>query len=249
MPATKDDAANPASPAKGSCLPPALYLVATPIGNLRDITLRALAVLQAADVVACEDTRRARQLSAHFGLRGQKFFSLGQHNESRASMKVLQLLRTGKSVALISDGGTPLISDPGYPLVAAALREGLPVLPIPGVSAVTTAICAAGLPASGFSFLGFPPRKAGRRRTFLLELAARKETLIFFESPRRLPELLQACVAAFGATRRACVARELTKLHEEFRRGTLQELFDHYREQPPRGECVLLVAPAAAEED
>ena len=224
-------------------LEPALYLVATPIGNLGDITLRALETLAAADILAAEDTRVTRVLLDRYGIR-KRAIAYHQHNEAEAGERLLAALKEGKSVALVSDAGTPLVSDPGYRLVAAALEDGLRVVPIPGASAVLASLAASGLPSDTFLFAGFPPSKAGQRRTRLEELKAVPATLIFFESPHRLAESLAAMAAMFGCERYAVVARELTKAFEEIRRGTLAALAGHYAEAgAPKGEIVVLVAP------
>jgi 16S rRNA (cytidine1402-2'-O)-methyltransferase len=224
-------------------LEPALYLVATPIGNLGDVTLRALETLAAADIVAAEDTRVTRILLDRYGIR-KRAVAYHQHNEAEAGKRLLAALKEGKSVALVSDAGTPLVSDPGYRLVGMVLEEGLRVVPVPGASAVLAALAASGLPSDTFLFAGFLPSKAGQRRSRLDELKAAPATLIFFESPHRLAESLNSMVAAYGADRNAVVARELTKAFEEIRPGTLASLAGHYAEAgAPKGEIVILVAP------
>ncbi len=224
-----------------------LYLVATPIGNLRDITLRALDTLRGADIIACEDTRRTRPLLTHFGMTGT-LVAYHDHNEDKAAQTLVARMREGLSVALVSDAGTPLISDPGFSLVAATRAAGLPVTAIPGPSAPLLALQLSGLASDRFCFAGFLPNRQGARRTALAELAGVPASLIFFESPRRLADSLADMAAAFGP-RPACVARELTKLHEEVRTGPLPELAIHYdREGPPRGEVVVVIdAPAEKE--
>ena len=235
-------------------LEPALYLVATPIGNLSDITIRALETLAAADIVACEDTRVTRVLLDRYGIR-QRSTPYHEHNADEAGPRLVAALGQGKSVALVSDAGTPLVSDPGYRLVERALAAGIRVVPIPGASAVLAALTASGLPSDTFLFGGFLPVKGGQLRSRLEALKSAEATLIFFKSPRRLAETLGAMAATFGGERRAVVARELTKHFEELRRGTLDELAAHYREVPtPKGEIVICVAPpmaqnAAAPED
>jgi len=224
-------------------LEPALYLVATPIGNLGDITLRALETLAAADILAAEDTRVTRILLDRYCIR-KRAVAYHQHNEVEAGERLLASLREGKSVALVSDAGTPLVSDPGYRLVVMAQEEGLRVVPIPGASAPLAALAASGLPSDTFLFAGFLPSKAGQRRARLEELKAVPATQIFFESPHRLAESLAAMAALFGGERNAVVARELTKAFEEIRRGTLATLAGHYAEAgAPKGEIVVLVAP------
>ena len=204
-------------------LQPALYLVATPIGNLADITLRALETLAAADLVACEDTRVSRVLLERYGIR-RRTTAYHEHNAAEAGPKLIAALEGGQSVALISDAGTPLVSDPGYRLVGEAIERGIRVVPIPGPSAPLAALTASGLPSDTFLFAGFLPSKAGQRQTRLEELLAVPATLIFFESPRRLAETLGAMAKVLGAARPAAIGRELTKTFEEMRPGTLGAL-------------------------
>jgi 16S rRNA (cytidine1402-2'-O)-methyltransferase len=231
----------------------ALYLVATPIGNLGDITIRALETLAAADIVACEDTRVTRVLLDRYAIR-QRPTPYHEHNAEEAGPRLIAALEQGKSVALVSDAGTPLVSDPGYRLVERALAAGISVVPIPGASAVLAALTASGLPSDAFLFAGFLPVKPGQRRGRLEELRSVPATLIVFESPHRLGEALEAMAEVLGEERRAVVARELTKTFEELRRDTLGELAAHYRSAAtPKGEIVICVAPpgaqAAAPED
>jgi 16S rRNA (cytidine1402-2'-O)-methyltransferase len=226
-------------------LPAGLYVVATPIGNLADITLRALAVLSAADVLYCEDTRRSRTLLAHYAI-GRPVRAYHEHNAARERPRVMAALAAGKSVALISDAGTPLVSDPGYKLVRAAIDAGFPVTSLPGPSALLTGLVASGLAADAFLFAGFLPPRHGGRRTRLAELKAVPATLIFFEAPSRLADSL-ADIAGVLGDRQAAVARELTKLHEEVRRGPVTDLARWAREAAPKGEVMVLVAPAPAE--
>jgi len=216
-----------------------LYLVATPIGNLEDVTLRALRVLREARHLYAEDTRRTRALLARHGI-AARVRSLHAHNEAARVGEVIAQLAAGEDVALVSDAGTPLLSDPGERLVAAAAAAGHAVCPIPGASAALAALVASGLPALPFLCLGFPPRKAGERRGWFAALAARRETLVLFESPRRVGATLGELAEAFGGGRRACVAREVTKVHESFERGTLQELAARFAEGA-RGEVTLVV--------
>jgi 16S rRNA (cytidine1402-2'-O)-methyltransferase len=217
-------------------LTPALYLVATPIGNLGDITLRALETLAGADHVACEDTRVTRVLLDRYGIRHE-------HNASEAGPRLIEALENGRSVALVSDAGTPLVSDPGFRLVGQAQERGIRVVPIPGASAVLAALTASGLPSDAFFFAGFLPVKDGQKRTRLEEVRAVPGTLIFFESPRRLADTLEAMAEVLGA-RQAAIGRELTKAFEEIRTGTLAELSAHYAEaDTPKGEIVISVAP------
>jgi 16S rRNA (cytidine1402-2'-O)-methyltransferase len=228
-------------------LTPALYLVATPIGNLGDITLRALETLAAADVLACEDTRVTRILLERYGIR-QRPLAYHEHNAAEAGPKLLAALADGKSVALVSDAGTPLVSDPGFRLVEQVLQAGFRVIPIPGPSAVLAALTASGLPSDTFLFAGFLPVKDGPRRSRLEELKAVPATLIFFESPRRLSNTLVAMVEVYGA-RPAAVGRELTKTFEEMRTGSLAELAQFYAAaDTPRGEIVICVGPPLAEQ-
>ncbi|AEH85286.1 MULTISPECIES: 16S rRNA (cytidine(1402)-2'-O)-methyltransferase [Mesorhizobium] len=230
-------------------LEPALYLVATPIGNLADVTLRALETLAAADIVACEDTRVSRVLLDRYGIR-RRTTAYHEHNAGEAGPKLISALQAGQSVALISDAGTPLVSDPGYRLVGEALDQGIRVVPIPGPSAPLAALTASGLPSDAFLFAGFLPVKSGQRLTRLEALKAVPATLIFFESPRRLAESLGAMVEALGGERKAAIGRELTKTFEEMRTGTLQALADYYAAaDTPKGEIVVCIGPAEAKAD
>ena len=218
-----------------------LHVVATPIGNLEDVTLRALRVLREADLVLAEDTRRSRVLLVHHGI-DAKPVSLHAHNEAARCAEALEVLGSGGRVALVSDAGTPLLSDPGARLVAAALAAGHEVSPVPGPTAVAAALCASGIDAPRFSFAGFLPRRAGERRALLADLATRPDALVFFESPRRLASTLRELAGVLG-DRRGCVARELTKLHEELVRGTLTELAARFA-GGTRGEVTLVVEGA-----
>ncbi len=220
-----------------------LYLVATPIGNLEDVSLRALKVLEAAELVLAEDTRRTRVLLDRHNIPA-KPVSLHAHNEAGRVSQVLAVLDGGGDVALVSDAGTPLISDPGDRLVDAALEAGHSIVPIPGASALLGALAASGLPAVPFTFVGFLPRRSGECDRALESLRDRRDTLIFFESPRRIAKTLERLKEAFGE-RQACVARELTKMHEEFARGSLSELAERFAEGA-RGECTLVVEGASA---
>jgi 16S rRNA (cytidine1402-2'-O)-methyltransferase len=223
-------------------LEPALYLVATPIGNLGDITLRALETLAGADILACEDTQVTRVLLDRYGIR-QRPTPYHEHNAGEAGPRLIAALEAGKSVALVSDAGTPLVSDPGFRLVGQALEAGIRVVPIPGASAVLAALTASGLPSDAFMFAGFLPVKDGQRRSRLSALTAVPATLIFFESPRRLSDTLAAMADVFG-DRPAAVGRELTKTFEEMRTGSLPELAAHYAQAPtPKGEIVICVGP------
>lgn len=224
-------------------LAPGLYLVATPIGNLRDITLRALDVLSGADLVLAEDTRVSGKLLAAYSL-SKKLMRYDEHAAERVRPEVLAALAAGKRVALISDAGTPLVSDPGYRLALAAIAQGSAVVPIPGASAVLTALTIAGLPTDRFLFAGFPPPKSAARRTFLSELAPIRATLIFFEGGSRLAASLADMAAVLGP-RPAAVTRELTKLYEIAVRGPLDELAADPRFEAPKGEIVVVVGPGA----
>ena len=216
-----------------------LYLVATPIGNLADITHRAIDVLKTVSVIACEDTRHTRKLLQHYGLE-TKTVSYHEHNEQERARQLIELLREGKDVAVVSDAGTPSISDPGYRLVRAAIENEVRVVPVPGPSALISALIAAGLPTDEFFFGGFLPPRSNARRTRLTELRSVPGTLIFYEAPHRLAETLKDALEMLGE-REAVVARELTKLHEEIRRGRLSVLVEHYSNEDPRGEIVLLI--------
>ena len=227
-------------------LAPGLYVVATPIGNLRDITLRALDVLAQADLVLAEDTRVSAKLLQAFGLKAR----LERHDEhaaARARPKALEMLAQGARVALVSDAGTPLVSDPGYRLVREAAQAGHPVFPIPGASALLAGLSAAGLPTDRFLFAGFPPPRSAARRTFLEELAGIRATLVFFEGGSRLAASLTDMAAVLGE-REAVVAREITKLHETIVRGPLSELAADRRFEAPKGEIVVLVGPGREEQ-
>jgi 16S rRNA (cytidine1402-2'-O)-methyltransferase len=218
-----------------------LTVVATPIGNLEDVSPRALAALREADLVLAEDTRRTRVLLDRHGIAARPV-SLHAHNEAARTARALAALAEGRAVALVSDAGTPLVSDPGERLVSQAIAAGHRVVPVPGPSALLAALVASGLPAGAFTFAGFLPRRGGERTRRIAELALRPETLVLYESPRRVGALLAELAAAFGA-RRACVARELTKLHEEVARGTLAELAGRFA-AGARGEVTVVVEGA-----
>lgn len=225
-------------------MPGTLYVVATPIGNLEDVTLRALRVLREVDVVAAEDTRQVRKLLDHYGIRTQ-VTSYHEHNERARAAQLLAALQAGRSVALVSDAGTPLLSDPGYHLVRACAQAGIPVVPVPGPSAVTAALVASGLPTRRFLFVGFPPRKGPARRKFFAELRDQQATLVLFESPQRLADCLRDLLETLG-DRQVAVCRELTKVHEEVRRGSVSEVLESVKAQPVRGEVTVVVEGAAA---
>lgn len=224
---------------------PGLYLVATPIGNLRDMTLRALDVLAAADLVLAEDTRVTAKLLTAYGLK-VKLERCDDHASNRAVEIAVERLKAGEVVALVSDAGTPLVSDPGYVVARAAVAEGLPVHPVPGPSSLLAALCIAGLPADRVLFAGFLPPKSAARRTALEELRPGRQTLVFFESGPRLRDSLADMAEVLGA-RPAAVARELTKLYEECVRGDLAELAVDPRLDAPKGEIVVVVGPGEAE--
>ena len=235
-------AASQAETAGEVSLAPGLYLVATPIGNLGDIGARALKVLGGADLVACEDTRTTRKLLSAYGL-APPLAAYHEHNAARVRPGLIARIKAGEAVALVSDAGTPLISDPGYKLVRAAAEAGLAVTTVPGPSAPLAALTISGLPSDRFMFAGFLPAKTAARRRDLAALKAVPATLIFFETARRLPATLSAMAEALGA-REAAVAREMTKLHEEVRRDTLEALTAHYAAAgPPKGEVVIVVGP------
>jgi len=221
---------------------PTLYIVPTPIGNLEDITLRALRVLKEVSLIAAEDTRTTRVLLQHYEIR-TPLTSYHEHNKLAKLDAIFGALETG-DVALVSDAGTPGISDPGYELVRQAIEQGIQVESLPGASAITTALVGSGLPTDGFVYLGFLPRKDRALRDFLAEVADERRTLIAYESPNRLVDTLKVVQAAFG-DRQICVARELSKKFEEFQRGTVSAVLAHFTEQAPRGEIVLLIAGAA----
>lgn len=219
-----------------------LYLVATPIGNLGDITLRALEALREVDFVASEDTRKTGLLLKHFDIKKPQI-AFHEHNEEKAGQRIVALLQEGQSVAVVSDAGTPGVADPGYTLVRKAVDLDLPVTMIPGPSAVIMALVLSGLPSHSFTFRGFPPRKGGKRRTFLEVDRDSPHTLIFYESPHRLREFLADALAVYG-DRPAAVANELTKLFESVWRGTLSELIARFEETEPRGEYVVAIGGA-----
>lgn len=219
-----------------------LYVVGTPIGNLKDMSLRAIETLQQVDIIACEDTRTTRVLLNRYDI-STPTLSYHEHNEAARSAELLERLRANQSVAIVSDAGTPTVSDPGFRLISAATAEGIPVVTIPGPSAPIAALAASGLPTDRFFFAGFLPSRGAARRKALRGLAGLDCTLIFFESPMRLPGALQDIAHELGADRAVVVARELTKLHEEFLRGCAGELAAAAK--PARGEITLLVGPPA----
>ena len=218
-----------------------LYVVATPIGNLGDITLRALEILKSVDLIAAEDTRHSGILMKHFGIK-KPFISYHEHNEAKRAAELVERLGAGENVALITDAGTPGLSDPGLRLVRECIQRGLLFTIIPGPSSILTALVGSGFSTEKFSFRGFLPVKAGKRERELRAAAESAETVIFFESPYRLTKTLAACIDIMP-TRQLCVARELTKKFEDFRRGTASELLAHYEVHPPKGEIVLVISP------
>jgi 16S rRNA (cytidine1402-2'-O)-methyltransferase len=220
-----------------------LYIVATPIGNLGDMTHRAIETLRSADLVLAEDTRKTRVLLDHFGIKARMVAS-HEHNEARTVSLVIEQLRTGKSVAIVTDAGTPLISDPGSRLVQAARTAGFRVSPVPGASALTAALSAAGLDTTRFTFLGFLPRSGRERRDAIALISTLPHTTVLYEAPSRVAATLKDLTAAGSPDRRCVVARELTKIFEEFRDGTVEELSAYYAGSPPRGEVVILLAGA-----
>jgi 16S rRNA (cytidine1402-2'-O)-methyltransferase len=231
-------------------MPGTLYLVATPIGNLEDITLRALRVLREADLIACEDTRQTGKLLRHFEIIAKPMVSYHEHNEAARTAELIAKLESDATIALVSDAGTPLVSDPGYRLVTAAISAGIVVVPIPGASAVLSALSGAGLPTDAFRFCGFLPPKSGQRKKALEALRGEDCTLVFYEAPHRILDTLSDLSAVYSE-RPVVVARELTKLHEEFLRGTADEVRAQLAARPSvKGEIVLLIgkgAPVIAE--
>jgi 16S rRNA (cytidine1402-2'-O)-methyltransferase len=226
----------------GGCL----YLVATPIGNLEDITLRALRILKEADQIACEDTRHTQKLLSHYDIH-KPLVSYHEHNEMTRAPELVLAMEQGAEIALVSDAGMPLVSDPGYRLVTLSLRHRLPVIPIPGPSALLASLSASGLPNEEFLFAGFLPARTAERRRALERLRIEDRTIIFYEAPHRIEETLRDAREILG-DRPACLAREVTKLHEEFRRGLLSELAQSVSERPARGEITLLVGPPSGDE-
>jgi len=224
-----------------------LYLVATPIGNLEDITLRALRVLKEVSLIACEDTRHTRKLLDHFGIQ-KPTISYHEHNEQDRAQELTARLSQGESIALVTDAGTPGVSDPAYRLVVAALEHDIQVIPIPGATALIAGLIASGLPTDAFLFAGFLPAKRNARREKLEAVRHVRETLIFYEAPHRIRETLMEAQAVLG-NRQASLARELTKLHEQFLRGTLAEISLTLQAQEPRGEITLVIAGANEHEE
>ena len=224
--------------------PGTLYVVATPIGNLEDLSFRALRVLKQADLIAAEDTRHTRKLCNNYAI-NTPLTSYYAHNEETKVDRIVEQLQSAKTVALVSDAGTPAISDPGYLLVKRCRDAGIPVVAIPGPSAVISALSISGLPSERFCFAGFLPAKSSLRRRFLEGLQEETQTVVCYESPRRLVKSLEIMQEVLGGERRVSVARELTKIHEEMISGTIPELIGHYKEKGVRGEIVILISPAA----
>lgn len=218
-----------------------LYIIATPIGNLEDITYRAVRILGEVDLIAAEDTRHSLKLLNHFNI-SKPMTSYFDHNQQFKGERILNSLRQGRSVALISDAGTPCVSDPGFQLVRAAAQEGIAVIPVPGACAAVAAISGSGLPSDIFTFAGFPPARQGKRRTFLADLAGLPGTLVLYEAPHRLEETLRDIGEVLGE-RSIVVARELTKIHEEFIRGAITDVMAAITPDKARGEVVILIAP------
>lgn len=248
------------SPGKPDSPPPAplineiprFFLVSTPIGNLEDLSLRARNTLQECDLILCEDTRISTRLLSAYNI-STKTESVHQHNEIHRIQHVLDLLNKGKKIALISDAGTPLVSDPGYQLTQAIIQQDIPITAIPGANAALMALILSGLPPHPYLFIGFPPAKAAaRKNSFTILKAAERAgltaTYIWHEAPHRLPDMLQDLQTVFGEDRSAAIARELTKKFEETRRGSLKTLLEHFTETPPRGEIIVLLGPPASEE-
>ena len=224
-----------------------LYVVATPIGNLEDITYRAVRVLREADLIACEDTRQTRKLLDHYGIE-KPMVSYHEHNEMERARELAARLEAGAKVAQVSDAGMPGISDPGYRLVKLAIERGIPVVPVPGASAMVAALAASGLATDAFEFRGFLPAKAGQRRTALDQMSRLDHTVVFYEAPHRIRETMEDIVHILGRRRPVVIARELTKLHEEFIRGTAKEVLENVRSRELKGEITLLIGKAETAE-
>lgn len=227
---------------------PALYIVPTPVGNLDDITVRALKTLRAADIIACEDTRVTGQLLKLYGIVPQRLIGCREHNEMKQAELIIAEINAGKIVALVSDAGTPLVSDPGARVVREVIAAGLNVVPLPGATAFVPALAASGFDTAEFSFVGFPPQKKGRS-TFIRRIAAQTAMCVMYESPHRLSDLLTELAALCEGERRICVAREITKVYEEFLRGTVAEVAAHFKIKEPRGEFVVILEGAAQKKE
>jgi 16S rRNA (cytidine1402-2'-O)-methyltransferase len=224
-----------------------LYIVATPIGNLEDITYRATRILKEADLIACEDTRQTRKLLDHYGIE-KPLISYHEHNESQRALELIAKIKSGATVAQVSDAGMPGISDPGYRVVKLALENGVRVAPIPGPSALIAALAASGLPTDAFEFRGFLPAKSGQRRTALEDIRSAQHTVIFYEAPHRILESLEDVADVLGKHRPVVIARELTKVYEEFIRGTAQEVLETVRRRELKGEITLLIGKSQGPE-
>jgi 16S rRNA (cytidine1402-2'-O)-methyltransferase len=222
---------------------PGLYVVATPIGNLEDITLRALRVLQHVDLIACEDTRQTQKLLNHYGI-DRPTISYHEHNEMTRAAELIRQLEEGARIALVTDAGMPAISDPGFRLISLAVRHHIPVVPVPGASAFLAALVASGLPTDSFRFSAFLPARRGQRRQALEEIRDLPRTQIFYEAPHRIEATLEDIAEVLGGDRHVVIAREVTKLHEEFLRGRADEVLDLVRAHPLKGEITLLIAKA-----
>ncbi len=221
-----------------------LYLVATPIGNLEDITLRALRVLKEADAIACEDTRHTLKLLNHYGIR-KRLVSYHEHNESKRAVELVDEMISGARIALVSDAGMPVVSDPGLLVIRLCVASNITVIPVPGPSALIAALAASGLPVEEFLFAGFLPARSGERRRALQKYSAMPQTLIFYEAPHRIAAMLEDALAILG-NRSAVIAREITKAHEEFLRGPIADLLADLRRRPRRGEMTVLIGPPEA---
>ncbi|MGI9101292.1 MAG: 16S rRNA (cytidine(1402)-2'-O)-methyltransferase [Terriglobales bacterium] len=233
----------PSNDATRDALAPGLYIVGTPIGNLEDITLRALRVLKQVDLIACEDTRQTQKLLNHYEIHTPTT-SYHEHNEMTRAGELICRLEEGARIALVTDAGMPAVSDPGFRLISLAVRHHVPVVPIPGASAFLSALVASGLPTDSFRFSGFLPAKRGERRTLLESLKDSPRTQIFYEAPHRIVAAMEDVVVVLGGSRHVVIAREVTKLHEEFLRGRADEVLDRLQAHPPKGEITLLIAKA-----
>ena len=222
-------------------LKPGLYLVPTPIGNLEDITLRALNVLKEADIIACEDTRNSGQLLKLLEIKPKKLISYHNYNEAEKSDELINLIKNGKSVALISDAGSPLISDPGFKIVNLCIQNEITIVPLPGATAFVPALSASGMPVNSFTFLGFPPAKKGRQ-TFLKFLENIRHTVVLYESPHKIIKLLEELIEIYGKNIQICIAREISKIYEEFTRGEIESVLNTYQKKSSiKGEIVVII--------
>lgn len=223
-----------------------LYVVATPIGNLEDMSYRAVRVLKEADLIACEDTRHTAKLLQHYGI-DKPTVSYHEHNEAERAEELIAKLEQGLSIAQVSDAGTPGVSDPGYRVIKLAIERGVQVVPVPGPSALLAALAAGGLPTDSFEFHGFLPAKSGQRRSLLESLRGSQNTIVVYEAPHRIAETMKDIVELLGAERPVVLARELTKVHEEFLRGTAKEVFARVQEHEPKGEITLLIGKSESQ--